>query len=364
MTINELARTLADRGHALWYIRTTALDSLHGIRAPRAVLELGTDAELVELARALDQIEYPGFPMESARFTTDSGQRISISCHLEDAPPPPYMELDARVPVVGDKPQGLFFDEQSPGQALPAGTRPGSNCPPARAACEAARLIARYGYRPPPAIPVSGAAGLPKTVLRELLTDILSARAVGLALDWLHKTGFLTDAFPELSGLHAVSHHKDFHPEGDLWPHTMHALENAAGKSPVLSLAVLLHDIGKPEAVRYGGRERPFDGHADIGASLAIRFLKRLEYDSKTTATVGWLVRHHMMPAALEELPLFRSEPVLSSPDFPVLLDLYEADTAATFRPPESTQSARSFYQRWLKNSRNPWRNPDGSPRR
>jgi len=364
MTISELAKNLADSGYSLWYIRTTALDRLHGVRTPRAVIELGTDAGLIELARLLEEIEYPGLPLESARISLPDGATASLTCLAPDDAPLPWAELDARIAITPGQPRQSFFGEQRQAGLQLGRTRPGSDCPPARAACEAARLVARYGCLPPPPEPVRGAAALPSVLLRELLTDILTAPFVARALDWLYETGFLEDAFPELAGMHGIAHDKDFHPEGNLWSHTMHALENAAGNNPVLSLAVLLHDIGKPEAVRHGARERPFDGHSNIGASLASRFLSRLGYERRTIETVAWLVRHHMMPAALEDLPLFRSEPVLASPHFPVLLDLYEADTAATFRPPESTQTARSFYQRWLKNSRNPWRNADGSRKR
>lgn len=386
MTSGGLAKILNGQGRRVWRTRTTALDALFSVSAPRAVTELVTDATLVELARLFEGLEYSGLPLEQVRLVQENGMPVSLrSVDSPAALDVPFDELSLLVdPANGETldPRGLAL--ASGRQRRLAPPRHGDHCPPAFALCEAARLVARYGFDPPPGCRMAPGAAVDPRVQRELLHDILAAPHVARALRFLLDCGFVAAVWPEVQALVGVDHDKDFHPEGDVWQHTLQALEHASGRSVVLSLGVLLHDIGKPRASgcrstatdgrlypgmgretrSAGTRERPFDGHAEIGAGEATKFLRRLGFDRRTQEAVTYLVRYHMLPAALEDMPLSRTEPVLASEFFPLLLEVYEADSSASFRPPDDTRAARNFYQRYLKNRRNPWRNPDGTLRR
>jgi len=125
-----------------------------------------------------------------------------------------------------------------------------------------------------------------------------------------------------------------------------------------LSLALLLHDVGKPRATEAEGRK--FDRHAEIGRTMAERFLLRLGFPSKLVSDVSFLVRYHMLPAALPRLPPNRVEGVIDDPRFPILLELYKCDELSTFRGPDGYYEACAAYKAYLKNSRNPWRGADG----
>jgi len=125
-----------------------------------------------------------------------------------------------------------------------------------------------------------------------------------------------------------------------------------------LSLGLLLHDVGKPLSRAADGRR--FDRHSEIGARLARRFLERLDFTRALADDVEFLIRRHMMPAALPRLPLNRVREDLENPLFPMLLELYRCDELSTFRGPDGYYEACAAYRQYLKNVRNPYRNPDG----
>ena len=68
-----------------------------------------------------------------------------------------------------------------------------------------------------------------------------------------------------------------------------------------------------------------------------------------------FLVRHHMIPAALNSLPLYRTERMMSSPLFPDLLELYRADLVSTYRQPSGYYEACRIYKRFIKTSSDPY---------
>jgi poly(A) polymerase len=173
----------------------------------------------------------------------------------------------------------------------------------------------------------------------------------GLAL--LESAGFVRDAWPELSAMTGIQHIKDFHPEGNVWEHTLEALKYRKRPDLTLSLALLLHDSGKPEAE--GPGEKRFDGHSDLGAGMAVKFLRRMGFPDSLTEDVSFLVRYHMMPPALKALPPYRTERVLSSPLFPLLLELYRADLSSSYGDERGYFEACRFYQAYLRDKSNPY---------
>jgi poly(A) polymerase len=150
-----------------------------------------------------------------------------------------------------------------------------------------------------------------------------------------------------------VTHGKDYHPEGNVWEHSLATLRYRKRPDVTLSLALMLHDSGKPHAEANG--EKRFDGHAEIGAQLAARFLRRLGFPPSTVQSVEFLVRFHMMPPALKTLPSFRTDPILASPLFPLLLELYRADASSSYADEEGYYEACRIYKAWQRDRGNPF---------
>ncbi|MEO8737173.1 MAG: HD domain-containing protein, partial [Edaphobacter sp.] len=105
---------------------------------------------------------------------------------------------------------------------------------------------------------------------------------------------------PEATRMHGVQQPPQFHPEGDVWTHTMLLLEKLPpGASPTLAWGALLHDIGKPATYRAPNPNDPsdrirFNGHVEVGVRIAETVLGRLRFSNEDTAQIVSLVKNHM----------------------------------------------------------------------
>ena len=195
---------------------------------------------------------------------------------------------------------------------------------------------------------------------RILLSALMASPNPGLGFELLKISGFVEKYWPELAILEQADHSKEFHPEGNAWEHTMETFRHRKPGSCDLrlSLGLLLHDAGKPIAVSAGSRR--FDGHAELGEVQARRFLERLGFDASIIRDVCFLVRNHMLPAALPRLPFYRTERIMTSPLFPLLLELYRCDESSSFKGLDGYYESSAAYQSFLRNRRNPYRSADG----
>jgi poly(A) polymerase len=187
---------------------------------------------------------------------------------------------------------------------------------------------------------------------RILLIRVLTGKLSGRALNYLLSSGFISRYWPELAALETASHSKDFHPEGDGWKHTLEALAHRKTTDLTLSLGILLHDIGKPRAASRGNKR--YDGHAELGAGIARRFLERLEFSPRVIENTVFLVKNHMLPAAFPSLPLYRIRNTLESPLVPQLLELYRCDEASSFRRLQGYYASCETYKSFLKRAASP----------
>jgi poly(A) polymerase len=231
---------------------------------------------------------------------------------------------------------------------------------------DAALILARYGPGDPgvikkiaPCLPplIPGPGPSPESQ-RVLLTALLLSSRPDMGFELLKALGFMEILWPELARLDDVDHSKEFHPEGNVWKHTMETFRYRKAPEFLLSLALLLHDLGKPLAASVGGRR--FDGHAELGAQAARKFLERLGFNPPLIADVFFLVRNHMLPAALPRLPLTRTAEILESPLFPTLLELYRCDESSSFKGLDGYYETSAAYKAYLRHRRNPYRSADG----
>lgn len=358
MQQNPLDR-LRQAGRSVRFWRCSALDRYHGL-ACCPVRSLLTDATLVELVKIFDEVTFPALPRVSAEVRTGDGVWRFFCVDCLAVPPPEAIPL---LGLLYDPARDVFPDPYGVyPQVRIRGLHPSRGTGPDRL-LEEAILSARYPYSFPPR---DGTAlegrSIPPAEQRELLLAMLTGAAPWLGLEHLRSAGFLARYWPELAALAAVDHDKDFHPEGDGWHHSLEALRQRNGTDPVLSLALLLHDIGKTVAERNG--ERAFDEHSRLGAVLARDFLRRLEFAEETVQAVFFLVQNHMIPPALHRMPGGTVERIMGSPLYPRLLELYRADLLATWADDADFHEAYRQYKRFLKHSRNPFRDARGLVRR
>jgi poly(A) polymerase len=135
-------------------------------------------------------------------------------------------------------------------------------------------------------------------LLRTLATP-RSARGVAL-LDTLD---LLSHIAPEVSAGKGVAQPEAYHPEGDVFAHTLAAMRAADAfiRDPIVKLAVLLHDVGKPQAlVRNDGAN--MGGHCALGAWQAKRIAQRLRLSRADTSRLTFLVKNHMRIADFPDM--------------------------------------------------------------
>jgi len=162
----------------------------------------------------------------------------------------------------------------------------------------------------------------------ELLRLLVSPGRVP-GLERLQESGLLREILPEVAAMEGVEQPPEFHPEGDVLTHTRLALSHLQDPSPILALAVLLHDVGKPPTFRRAERIR-FDGHDEAGAAMAEEICRRLRLSNDETALVVDLVREHLR---IRDLPRMRPAKVkrfLARPDIADHLELHRVDCLAS----------------------------------
>lgn len=153
-------------------------------------------------------------------------------------------------------------------------------------------------------------------VVYEYTVLLLKAKSPSAGLRWLRHIDRLAVLLPELHALIGVSQRPDFHPEGDVFEHTMQTIDAMAlisqGYSQeqrlVLLYSALAHDIGKAlTTVLVDGVWRS-TGHADVGAKIVPSLLMRMVISDVLVKKVSLLVRYHM-----SALPLVRKNSPLSA---------------------------------------------------
>jgi poly(A) polymerase len=129
--------------------------------------------------------------------------------------------------------------------------------------------------------------------VRDEIVKILTEGSPRRGFELLDETGLLREVLPEIKALQGVAQPAEFHPEGDVWVHTLMMLDGLRSPSPTLALGVLLHDVGKPPTFTIRERIR-FDNHVEVGAKMAEAICHRLRLSSHETERVVELVRHHL----------------------------------------------------------------------
>lgn len=136
--------------------------------------------------------------------------------------------------------------------------------------------------------------------IRDELTLILTEGNARLGFELLDQLGLLPHILPEITKLHGVQQPPEYHPEGDVWIHTLMLLEKLpSGASSTLAWGALLHDVGKPATFRAPDPNDPsdrirFNGHVEVGVRISEEILSRLHFSKEDIAQITALVKNHM----------------------------------------------------------------------
>ena len=131
--------------------------------------------------------------------------------------------------------------------------------------------------------------------VRDELTKMLTEGQARRAFLLLDETSLLQEVLPEISAMKGVEQPPQYHPEGDVFVHTLLLLENLPHPcSSTLAWGALLHDVGKPPTFRVAPDRIRFDGHVEVGVKMAEAICRRLRFSNDDTEQVLALVNHHM----------------------------------------------------------------------
>ena len=168
----------------------------------------------------------------------------------------------------------------------------------------------------------------------ELLKILITPRpARGIRL--LDKVGILEHILPEVTAMKGVQQPQEFHPEGDVFVHTLLMLHYMGARekdlSPELAMAVLLHDVGKPDTFSHTDRIR-FPNHAKVGAEIAEQICLRFKCSTKMTEKIVILVKEHLKFFSVEQMRTSKLKRFLRQEYIDDLLELHLLDCLSSNR--------------------------------
>jgi poly(A) polymerase len=197
----------------------------------------------------------------------------------------------------------------------------------------AVRFAARFNYKIDPAT-MSAIQKLAPEIhqvscerVREELTKMLTEGQARRSFELLDTTKLLPEVLPEIAAMKGVQQPPQYHPEGDVFVHTLLLLAKLpAGASKTLVWGALLHDVGKPATFRVAPDRIRFDGHVEVGVKMAAEILRRLRFSNHETDQILALVDNHMRFGAVQRMKQSTLKKFLRLPAFEEHLELHRID--------------------------------------
>ncbi len=198
------------------------------------------------------------------------------------------------------------------------------------------RFAARFNFTLDPATKAAIQALAHKTAsvsrerVRDELTKMLTEGHARRAFQLLDETGLLQQVLPEIQKMKGVEQPPQYHPEGDVFTHTLLLLDQLeAGCSPTLAWAALLHDVGKPPTYRTAPDRIRFDGHVEVGVAMAAEILRRFRFSNDDTHQILALIQNHMRFADAPRMKTSTLKRFFRLDNFPEHLALHRMDCMA-----------------------------------
>ncbi len=167
--------------------------------------------------------------------------------------------------------------------------------------------------------------------VRDELTRMLTEGRARRAFELMD--GLLREVLPEIDVMKGIEQPPEFHPEGDVFVHTLLLLENLPHPCPVtLAWGALLHDVAKPPTFRRAPDRIRFDEHAAIGVTMAEAICQRLRFSNDDTEQILALVGNHMRFGDVERMKASTFKKFIRLPRFEQHLQLHRLDCQASHR--------------------------------
>jgi len=173
--------------------------------------------------------------------------------------------------------------------------------------------------------------------IREELEKILTGTNPHIGIKLLDELCLLQEILPEVSSMKGVRQPENFHPEGDVFVHTLLCLSKLVPVSEqgmerpswTLAMGILLHDIGKTITFEELDRIR-FNLHEKVGADMAARICDRLKTSNAEKDRIVWLVLKHLYFKDAQKMRLSKLKRLLAEEGYPELAELCRIDALAS----------------------------------
>ena len=166
------------------------------------------------------------------------------------------------------------------------------------------------------------------------LRKILTGPNPHTGIKMLDDLNLLNEILPEVTAMKGVRQPENYHPEGDVFTHTLLTLsELSASRKPAdsweLAMAALLHDIGKSVTFEIADRIR-FNNHDNVGAEMAEKICERLRMSNAEKERITWLVKMHLYLRHAQQMRISKLKRLFAHEGYPELAELYKVDSLAS----------------------------------
>jgi poly(A) polymerase len=162
------------------------------------------------------------------------------------------------------------------------------------------------------------------------ITRILTEGGARKGFELLDRTGLLKVLLPEIEAMKGTEQSPDYHPEGDVFEHTLLLLSHLDAPAETLAYGCLLHDVAKPVCFRREGERITYYGHTDKGAEMAEEILQRLKRSRVTWERAAYLVRNHLRHIQAPHMRLSTLKRFLGEAGIDELLELTRIDALSS----------------------------------
>ena len=212
----------------------------------------------------------------------------------------------------------------------------------------AVRFAARFDYQIDPATLAAIKKSAPQIHqvscerVRDELTRMLTEGRARRAFELLDTSGLLREVLPEIAAMKGVEQPPQYHPEGDVFVHTLLLLEKLPpNASMTLAWGALLHDVGKPPTFRIAPDRIRFDGHVEVGVKMAAEICRRLRFSNHETDQILALVDNHMRFGDVQRMKQSTLKKFLRLPAFNEHLELHRIDCLSSHGQLDSYEDSR-----------------------
>ncbi len=178
--------------------------------------------------------------------------------------------------------------------------------------------------------------------IRDEFCKIMTSPSPAKGIQLLDRTGLLHFVLPDLETLKGVEQPKEYHPEGDVWIHTMMVLEGLSNAPIELAMGALLHDIAKPKTFVQAVDRIRFHGHDKLGAEMARKICRRLAFPNAQTDVICSLVSEHLKFKDVFQMRQSKLKRFLSIERFDLHLELHRLDCLASHKNLEAYEYCKN----------------------